>query len=337
MNTPQSDFSPLSRLMSQEVIFHAVVQCVRLKLFDALSEQPATPEEIARKFGFQLGPTQALLELLAVNDLLTLGEHGYENTATAAEFLVSDSYFYQGAALEHNSRFTAAIKTQFIPLLKGEANPIAHAPDDAWSDTDTMRATLQHSRMGALQDTVKVISGLPNFTEMRFMADIGGNHGEYSMALIERNPQLHGVILDLPGVVEKANERIARHELTQSLKAQVLDLRSDTLPSDSYDLVIASHILYAFMDDLAGFARQVHDSLKPGGWFVSQHMNRHSDTALQEKASLEFVTRMSGYPTHFIAREQLESAFAVAGFADIRCAFSGPGAQGLIVAGQRDS
>ena len=40
------------------------------------------------------------------------------------------------------------------------------------------------------------------------MCDLGGNHGFYTMALLDRNSRLRGTICDLPEVVKLAKEVI---------------------------------------------------------------------------------------------------------------------------------
>jgi len=83
----------------------------------------------------------------------------------------------------------------------------------------------------------------------------------------------------------------------------------------NFDLAVTSHVLYAFRDDLPGALRKIADGLKPGGWFISHHYcgDCVPESALRE-ACLEMVTRLAGYPSHFISREQLGAALDEAGF-----------------------
>jgi len=59
--------------------------------------------------------------------------------------------------------------------------------------------------------------------------------------------------------------------------------------------------------------------LKSGGWFVSHHYaGRKAGHDLLTTSSLELLTRLCGYPSHFVEQDELDEALAQAGFADIR-------------------
>ncbi len=186
-----------------------------------------------------------------------------------------------------------------------------------------------------MQDTVDFAAALPNFQELSRMCDIGGNHGEFSMHLLDRNPGLSGVIVDLPHVVERTLERIDAKGYSQRLSARGLNLRESDLPVGAYDLILASHVLYAFLDNLEEFLAMIHRSLTPRGWFVAQHLAPDSRMPASYTTCVEFLTRMAGYRSHFIPRERLEQALTKAGFVNLRFAYSGPRQTGLIAAGQK--
>lgn len=331
---PSNDFGLLEGLMMQAVAWRAVLHSLRLGLFDALDLEPVTAGRLAERFGFLPGPAEALLELLAAHGLVVSGPDGYRNTPVASEYLVGDSPFFQGKALELNDRFNTSVDADFLGLLRGETSARG-LTDDGWSTADTMQGTAQYARLGSLQDTVDFVADLPGFMDMRLTCDVGGNHGSFSMALLDRNPSLRGEIADLPSVAATANDRIAGLGYAHRLRAFGCDLRSDALSKDRYDLVLASHVLYGFMDDLGALLRKVHEALLPGGWFVAQHKDPDGGRSHQVSMSLEFLTRMAGYATHFIPREFLEEHLLKAGFRDIRARVAGPHDSGLIVAGRR--
>ena len=72
-----------------------------------------------------------------------------------------------------------------------------------------MKSMEQGVMVGSIQDATEFISALPEFPDLLRMCDLGGNHGFYTMALLNRNPQLRGMICDLPEVVKLAKEVIS--------------------------------------------------------------------------------------------------------------------------------
>jgi SAM-dependent methyltransferase len=333
VNKPEADFNSIEKMMMLGVAFRAVMQSLRLGLFDALAAGPLTAEALAGQRGYQPGPVQAVLNLLEIHDLVQRGPDGYQNTAKAREFLESASPFFQGKALEMTSRFGAWVDGDFKALLRGESD-MRSRTDDNWNSQDSMDGTAQYSLLGGLQDMADFVSAFPNFQDMRLMGDIGGNHGEYSMALLDRSPGLKGEILDLPNVVPASNERIAARGYAGRLHAVEFDLRAATLETGKYDLLFASHVLYSFVEELPDKFASFYNALRPGGWLATHHLD--PDGGAEEiRAGVEFLTRMAGYHTHHIARETLQKAFESAGFEDIVFQSESGCRRGLLAAGRK--
>ncbi|THB65062.1 MAG: methyltransferase domain-containing protein [Desulfovibrio sp.] len=334
MQKPQYDFTPLFSMVMESITFTAVLNGLRLGVFEAVAKSPRQASPLAEELGLQPQALQSLLELLAANGLLTEDAGEFSITPLAQEFLVASSPFFQGQFLELHNMFNVFIESDMAALLRGDASK-RQVTDDSWSDHDNMRGTMQHALLGELQDTVALIMDLPGFSGMRVMCDVGGNHGEFSMALLEANPDLRAELMDLPRVAEVATERIAERGFSDRMTAHACDLRTETLPVDHYDLVLASHILYGFTDQLESFLGVIHDSLRSGGWFVAQHMDPASALPGTVKASINLITRLAGYKAHFIGQEQLEKALQSAGFGEFRTGPAGIGESGLVMAARK--
>lgn len=311
-----------------------MLKCVELGVFDALEEGPRTARALAERFGFRENATESMLEMLAEHGLLGRSDAGYANSPETSEFLVSSSPFFQGGFLGLHARFNDSVEAGFEDLLRGRTDPRQDVDGD-WSVDAMMDGMAQHARMGYLQDTAAFVAGLPGFADMRALCDIGGNNGGFSMALLDANPDLRGEILDLPQVAAAASRRIAEAGYADRLTATACDLRVDALPVGAYDLVLASHVLYAFVDRMAETLRGVHDSLRPGGWFVAQHANPDGGLPARQVSILEFVTRMSGYATHHLRGDWLAGLLREAGFVEVRTAPTGARDAGLAVAARR--
>lgn len=334
LNKPQNDFTPIQTLMMHQQAFSALMESVRLGVFDTLAASPCTVEELAKKHGFLQDPAGALLEMFRAYGLVEKTADTYKATGTAAEFLCSESPFFQGRNLDLHSSFIRGISENFTAQMRGEENTRENV-DAGWSLEEGMTGSYQDALTGTLQDTTAFINDLENFSDMRMMCDIGGNHGEYSMAILDCNPQLKGEIADLPHVAAAANARIAKRGYAERLRAFECVLGTDNLPEIRYDLILASHVLYGFVDKLPEMCGMLYAAIKPGGWFVAQHLNPAGNLPAEYTSVVDFITHICSYKTHFIAGRTLTDALGKAGFSNFKTAPAGQHKGGLLVAAQK--
>jgi len=311
---PKADFMPLNNMMMEAVAPKAVMAAVDLKLFDRLSGRTVEPALLAEEAGLVADRLQPVLNILAALGLVSRNGNGYANTPVAEEFLVSGSPLYQGDYMAVTMGFSASIERSIAELLAG-AEADREGTDRGWSMERMMDGTAQNALWGGAMAVADVAASLPDFKAFRKMCDIGGNHGLYTLGVLDRNPSLTGTVFDLPSVAEQAAKRFERLGYGGRANAVGMDFREEALPEAEFDLVVTSHVLYAFRDDLTGALRKIADGLKSGGWFISHHYcgSDAPDNALRQ-ACLETVTRLAGYPSHFIGREELGAALADAGF-----------------------
>jgi SAM-dependent methyltransferase len=269
---------------------------------------------LASEAGLVAERLEPVLDILAALGLLSREGGGYANTPLADEYLVSGSPMYQGDYLSVTMGFTNSIEQSIADLLAGK-QPDREGTDHGWSVERIMDGTAQNALWGGARGVADVAASLPGFASFKAMCDIGGNHGLYTLGILDRNQSLAGTIFDLPDVADQAAMRCERLGYGGRVKTVGMDFREEGLPEASFDLAVTSHVLYAFRDDLSGALRKIADGLKPGGWFISHHYcgNCAPESALRE-ACLEMVTRLAGYPSHFISREQLGAALNEAGF-----------------------
>ena len=273
-----------------------------------------------------------MLDVLAACELMELEGGVYTITPLAAEYLVSTAPLYQGEAMRLTSRFNAMIDQSMLVLLAG-GDAQRQVTDSEWGDEDAIEGTAQYAMSNGLAPVVDCISRLPGFDGFTSMCDIGGNHGLYTLGVLERNLGMTGVIYDLPHVLDLAQTRVDDLGFGGRVSTAKFDLREDGLPESKYDVVVMSHVLYAMKNDLSGVVEKIAHTLKPGGWFVSHHCTRwETQGYLVAKASLEAVSRLCGYPSHFIEKEELGGVLRRHGFEDIRSEMVPQNEMGLFLA-----
>jgi len=335
---PKSTFDPIDDLEMQAIAGRVVEECVRAKLFDRLRE-PRTVDEIAESLTLRPQVAEGILDLLCVHDLLRKDDGRYSNTLTASEFLVSDSPFWQGTFLLSQKDRYQGILDRLANQLQGRPGPVDATQGGRWASVEAVTAFGEFSLQGSLQDMTAFITATADVSAMRRMADIGGNHGRYTMALLDENPSLVGDILDMPSVVPVIREVIQEAGYGDRLSAQAFDLRRDSLPEAAYDLVLISHVLHIFSQSLPETMKTLARGVAPGGWLVSQTLNPKGGMSPVKKSVRKLTTCLMGVRTHWLTAENLETMRAVLtteGFGSFTIEEAGPDGCNVIFAARKE-
>lgn len=332
--TPTTSFEPIESILFASTIAKGLMAALDLGVFGHLAQGEKSAGELAAATGTLPDRLEALLNLLATRGVLEKTASGYANSPEAMEYLVPGRPLYQGRAMALNMQYLGPLERDLVTALRRE-DGARHEADAAWAMEDVMEGTAGHAASGALVRVTRLIAGLPGFAAMRTMADVGGNHGEFTMALLDENPKLAGTIFDLPHVAPLSEARCRARGYGDRVAAVAFDLRTDSLGEAVFDLALASHVLYGVAEDMERGVGTVARALRPGGWLVSHHFAPGSRDAASE-AGQELLTRLSGYPTHFLPLEAIEGAMARHGLGDFVVeAAAPPLGGGLIVAGRK--
>jgi hypothetical protein len=86
-----------------------------------------------------------------------------------------------------------------------------------------------------------------DFSETRTVVDVGGGLGHLAVALLERYPELHGILVDLPDVVALARaQRGSRDGIASRLEYVGADMFESVPRGDAY---VLKHIIHDWDDD----------------------------------------------------------------------------------------
>ena len=317
MNVPKlrSQFRPINEMLFNSNSAEILRVAIDAGIFEVLSGKELTSSELALEMQTVPEITEALIETLVGMELLKKHEKLYSLTVEAEEFLVSDSPSSQLNFIM-NSRQYHQLICNLPSVLKNGIDDQNLYSDEMWADENKMMMMGQSVLGGQLQDCFNFICELSGFYSMKKMCDPAGNHGFYTMALVDENPQMKGVICDLPATVVTAEKIIREKKYEDRINTLAADIYSEPI-GENYDLVFCSHILYKWgkAGELAAILEKVNRSLNTGGVFVSNHITltmgeKYSVSAL----IMELLTKMGGYPSHSLSWEVLEDALGKSGF-----------------------
>lgn len=200
------DPSSIVRLSTAYWESQTLLTANRLKLFDFLADGARTAEAVAAGLGLDARSTGLLMRACVGLGFLVESEKGFENTPTAATFLVSRSPAFMGNVIRYSDQLYATWGKLEEALRSGKpALPAATYLGDDPARTRGFVVAMHERALGIARALVPLL----DLSGRRSMLDVGGGPGTYSVLLAERYPGLKSEVLELPGVAAVARELVA--------------------------------------------------------------------------------------------------------------------------------
>ena len=309
----RASFGELGEWLLGPVRMALLETALDLAIPDLLAET-GDPARIAARLGAHPGNLGRLLDGLVALGLASKRDGAYANTALAERFLRRARPTYLGEMvlnlkqLQH--RNLATIKELVLQGPPARDRVRGLDSEDLWRNSARHLACYQKAGMARM--AADLVESLPEFPQLRRMLDLGSGPGIIAMTIVERHPDLQGVLCDTPPVLEVAAEELA---------ARGLGGRIALLPGDynrldlgqGFDLVWASHCLY-FAGDLAGLLTKAHQAMNPGGVFISLHEGLGAErTAPAQHILARLCLALEGQDVS-MAEGQITAALRQAGF-----------------------
>lgn len=225
--------------------------CVRLKLFEILSEGPQTAETLAERMDL---PPEGAIRLLRAAVSLRLvapcGDKRYTLGELGAAMIGNPGI---AAMVEHHAMVYADLADP-VALLRGETKrtelssywSYAANADAASVDAqsiDGYTALMSSSQSLVAGDVLDAYS-LKNHS---CLLDVGGGDGTFLVNAAKRWPHLKVILFDLPAVAERARARFEREGLADRATAVGGDVLRDPLPEGA-DVVSLVRVLHDHND-----------------------------------------------------------------------------------------
>lgn len=254
------DLDGFQRLLWGFASHRIITVAGRTGILRHLAERKATPETAAAELDLDPLATRKVLRALAALGIAEADGDLYQAARSLTPHFTAGDHDVV-PFLEHSHSMYERWGDTLEPWLRGEDWPVAdRTPEETARFGAAMRA------MGA-QMARRVAAAL-DLDGISRMLDVGGGWGHFARALCAANPELTAVVLDTPGVVERA---IA--EMTGSgFEDRIEFLPGDYLETDygsGFDLVLLANILHQETADRAGdLVQRAAGALSPGGRVV---------------------------------------------------------------------
>lgn len=252
---------PLGESMFGMPLSRSLQVAQRTGIFAALADRPHSAEELAQQLELSPVATKLLLDVIVTSGHLRLGSGGrYEMTSRAQRWLDPSSDRYVGDFLADNFHYWEWWERLEDLVRDGESVEMHDRPDDDPYWRSYIRGQHQLARLSSAEvaKAVKLRDGA------RSLLDVAGGHGEFSMALCRRHPDLEATIVDLPG-----SARIGREILAEAGMAErVRHVEGDMFDADlggPHDGALCFNIVHHLTAEQARrlFGR-VRAALRPG-------------------------------------------------------------------------
>jgi hypothetical protein len=110
--------------------------------------------------------------------------------------------------------------------------------------------------------TAAAIAAAYDFSPFRTLVDVGGGNGALLIGILKANPNLRGIVFDMPNVAEKARVKIAEAGLQSRCEAIGGDFFKE-VPAGA-DAYITKHVIHDWNDDRAtAILRSIHRAMPP--------------------------------------------------------------------------
>ena len=263
---------PLLHTQGLAIIARTVLAAANAGLFEHLN-QPSPAHLDALANGCKLHPEALghVLPVLQSLGYLNRGVQGYSLTRMAKRFCIASS---PHSILPH-LLFFEEVCWPWLEQLPDYLQTGAHL--HTHSELNARGWGLYQAGMASLARQVAPMA-MGNVTlknDASRLLDIGGAHGLFSAALLERYPNLAATILELPGAAEASAKGWVGHVLASRIKYLAADALTYPLPADSYDVVLISGLLHHLEPSEAVLlVSRAADALAPGGKMIVQEFVR---------------------------------------------------------------
>lgn len=300
-----------------------VLAALRMNLFATLGTEAMSHDALARTLGTDPHGTELWCETLVRLGYLNKVAAGYENSGMTRKWLLDSGdinftpfYLYWGELMD-----------RFFPTLE-ESLRTGKPPINLyeWLESDdpnaaTVSRYFQEGMIAIAKFVANDIAAqIPIPPTGGRVLDIGGGHGEYTIALCRKQPHVTALIFDGTQALATGTAAITTANLPSRIETQVGNFLTDELPT-GFDTALLFNIVHGFTpeENIALF-RKVKGALNPGGQLVVLEQI-HGTTPLPVMDGVTHILGMAYY--HLLGGqvytfEDIQGWLKAAGFGNIR-------------------
>lgn len=268
MTDTQSPQQVFKQMNLNSWISQAIYVAAELGIADLLVEGPRTAEELAEQTNVHSGALYRLLRALASVDIFSEDTQYRFSLTPLAENLRSDiSNSQRSFAIMMGAEFyqTWGHILHSVQTGKPAFDKRFGMPIFQYLTENPERGKIFDATMTDFQrDEIEPMLNAYDFSQFNTVIDIGGGNGQVLFAILNRYPDIRGVLFDLPSMIERARQNAINTILSERYQMVSGDFFV-SVPT-SGNAYVMRRILHDWNDEKAvTILRHCRDAMHPSG------------------------------------------------------------------------
>ncbi len=306
-------------LQIAECFFNSVVlfALYETNVFRLLSCGSKTQQELHASIGGNEATLRATLDAAVALKILSIQEGRYAASEVILDCLGREK--------------SPAYLGEWVSFLHAYATPLSQLGEaiQTGSILGEQRGELsedcaQPKRMTAAMDAyarsrgIEIVDRL-DFSQTRRLLDLGCGPGTYSMAIVERNPQVRATLLDSPEAIAEARQLAAERKMVDRLEFVAIDARKYT-PDVPFDTILISNVLHMIgSEESLNLLKRCYHMLTLGGRMIVQAQYLNDDRVSPRWPTLLNLMQRVAFPDgHNHAISETKDWLEQAGFQNVQ-------------------
>jgi hypothetical protein len=268
MTDSQSSLQTFTQIFAGSWLTQGVWVAAELGIADLLVNGPLTAEGLAEKTHTHDGALYRVLRALASVGIFAQDPDGRFSLTPHATLLRSDVADSQRPfAIMMGAEFHKAWGELLHSVQTGEGGfqKSFDIPFFQYMLSHPMRHGIYDTAMGAFgRAEVAAMLDAHDFSAFQTVVDVGGGSGMLLAAILNRYPEIQGILLDLPAVVERTRSVLIGSDLDGRCRFEEGDFFS-SVPAGA-DAYIMQHVIHDWEDPQAiTILRNCREAMNPNG------------------------------------------------------------------------
>lgn len=303
--------------------FPTLLVADEIGLFGWLHQTPATADQVAQHYGMSGHAAEALLGVLASKGHLVQHVGRFHLTDSSRQFLLPDSIYYCGPALELRRQrpIDHTIVKEILFRARAADAPVLF-DDEMWkaSEAHVERHRASTASMHALFfPAAMAVARHGDLHGVQRLLDVAGGSGCFSIAIASQHPDMRLTVMDLPAACVLAAEYIRDHGVSGRVTVVSADMFGSDWPA-GHDAHFFSNVFHDWDVERCRLLAEKSFAALPAGGRIYLHESLLNETLdgppLMPLYSMN-MARVTEHGKQYSASE-LTRILTEAGFTDVQ-------------------